>query len=125
MPHIKDLLGPAYISGPMTDYVDHNFPAFFEAERRLLEHFALVVNPARLNGHEVDWHTCMRNDIKALCDCQILVLLPGWEHSQGAHLELQVAHRLGLLIVTYKDLLEQLACPNSGHVSAANLSSDD
>ena len=47
----------------------------------------------------------MRADIKALCDCTHLVLLPGWENSNGAHLELHIAHRIGLKVQQLADAL--------------------
>ena len=49
---------------------------------------------------ETTWHQFMRADIKALCDCDALALLDGWQHSAGAQLELHLAHRLGLEIGT-------------------------
>lgn len=93
-----------YISGPMTGVADYNFPAFNRAAADLRSLGLEVVNPVELNEHlgtEADWHEYLRNDIKALCDCTHLVLLPGWEDSNGAHLELHLAHRLGLKVVIY------------------------
>lgn len=94
-----------YISGPMTGLPDLNFPAFREAARRLRSLGFEVVNPAELNPDPTTpWAQCMRADIKALCDCDVIALLPGWEKSKGAHLELQIAHRLELEIKTIKEL---------------------
>lgn len=94
-----------YISGPMTNMPDLNFPAFNEAARRLRSLGFEVVNPAELNPDPATpWAQCMRTDIKALCDCDVIALLPGWEKSKGAHLELQIAHRLELEIKTIKEL---------------------
>ena len=45
----------------------------------------------------------MRTDIKALCDCDSIILLPGWEKSNGAHLELHIAHRIGLEIAYFSE----------------------
>ena len=87
-----------YLSGPMSGLPDHNYPAFNAAEQRLTSQGIDVVNPASLNPPGTPWHECMRADIKALCDCTELMLLPGWEHSDGAHLELHIAHRIGLVI---------------------------
>lgn len=90
-----------YISGPMTGLPDLNFPAFYAAASLLRERGAEVVNPAEVNPDAgMSWEQCMRADIKALCDCTALALLPGWERSKGAHLELHIAHRLGLRIGT-------------------------
>jgi nucleoside 2-deoxyribosyltransferase len=86
-----------YLSGPMTGLPELNFPAFNAAAARLRAEGAQVVNPAEINPDGgLSWEQCMRADIKALCDCDAIVLLPGWEGSKGAHLELHVAHRLGL-----------------------------
>lgn len=85
-----------YLSGPMTGLPELNFPAFHEAAARLRAEGLEVVNPAELSVGVSDWEACMRADIKALCDCDAIVLLPGWESSKGAHLELHIAHRLGM-----------------------------
>jgi len=88
-----------YLSGPMSGWPELNFPAFHEAARVLRKLGFEVVNPAEIS-ESLDWHECMRADIKALCDCDVIALLPDWEKSQGAHLELHVAHRLGLSVTT-------------------------
>jgi hypothetical protein len=96
----------AYISGPMTGLPDLNFPAFSAAAQALRGKGMRVVNPAEINpGSTMPWEQCMRADIRALCDCDMLVLLPGWERSKGAHLELEIAHRLGMEIKLLADAL--------------------
>lgn len=88
-----------YISGAMSGIPEHNFPAFNAEAARLRALGYEVVNPAEVNPDvALSWHECLRQDIKLLCDCDTLALLPGWEHSQGAHLELHIAHRLGMTI---------------------------
>jgi hypothetical protein len=88
-----------YISGAMSGVPEHNFPAFNAEAARLRALGYEVVNPAEVNPDvALSWHECLRQDIKLLCDCDTLALLPGWEHSQGAHLELHIAHRLGMTI---------------------------
>lgn len=95
-----------YLSGPMTGLPDLNFPAFGAAAELLRDAGFQVTNPAEINpDQQLPWEQCMRADIKALCDCDTLALLPGWERSRGAQLELQVAHRLGLEITTVERLL--------------------
>ena len=96
-----------YISGPMTGLPDLNFPAFNSAALLLEARGFEVTNPASLNPDpSATWAACMRVDIKALCDCDILALLPGWEQSNGAHLEMHVAHRIGMRIVQLWELLK-------------------
>lgn len=94
-----------YLSGPMTGLPNLNFPAFHAAAAKLRARGLEVVNPAEINPDTgMSWEECMRADIKALCDCQALAMLPGWERSKGAHLEVHIAHRLGLRILAVADL---------------------
>lgn len=95
-----------YISGPMTSLPDLNFPAFNKAAEDLRSIGHKVVNPAEINPNDgMTWEQCMRADIRALCDCDTLATLPGWENSKGAHLEVHIAHRLGITITSVADLL--------------------
>lgn len=94
-----------YISGPMTGLPDLNFPAFHAETARLRSLGYDVTNPAELNPDpSTSWHECMRNDLRALLDCDILALLDGWQNSAGAHLELHIAHRVGMEIVIAKEI---------------------
>ena len=105
-----------YLSGPMTGYPDSNFPAFHATAAALRAKGLDVVNPAEVEPgmpqpkeDSPDWkdfyNTCLRADIKALVDCQAIALMPGWEHSSGAHLELHIAHRVGLTVLNVGELL--------------------
>jgi hypothetical protein len=100
------LLGKTlYLSGPMTGKADHNIPAFIAETARLRSLGYRVVSPHEINTDTSRvWHDCLRADIRALCDCHALALMPGWEHSAGAHLELHIAHRLAMDIYISKDL---------------------
>lgn len=98
-----------YLSGPMTGLPDLNFPAFHAAAAALRAKGLDVVNPAEINvDGEKTWHACMRADIKALCDCSTIALLPGWENSAGAHIELNLAHRFGMRIVQLDTLIDEI-----------------
>jgi len=86
-----------YISGPMTGYEDHNFPAFFAAEKALKEAGYEVSNPAQypvVDGET--WESCLKRDIKDLVDCDGIALLDGWTASRGAVLEAEIAARVKL-----------------------------
>lgn len=89
-----------YISGPMTGKPDYNRAAFNIVAQRLRALNLYAMNPVELNAHlkEPTWHACLRNDIKALVDCNVLVLLPGWEESAGARLEVHIAKQLGIWV---------------------------
>lgn len=89
-----------YISGPMTGIPDANFPAFNAEADRLRALGYDVVNPAEINPDtKMGWHECMRRDLSELLTCDSLALLDGWQKSAGAHLEMHVAHRVGMEIV--------------------------
>ncbi len=88
-----------YLSGPMTGLPECNFPAFHAAARRLRAQGHTVVNPAELNPDPgTPWTQCLRVDLRAMLTCSRIVLLPGWHASDGAHLELHVAHRVGIAV---------------------------
>lgn len=112
---VRDDLTPAapacaeriYISGPMSGLPDLNFPAFHAAAAALRAKGFDVVNPAELNAdNQGDWASCMKADIKAMCDCTALALLPGWEDSRGAHLEVHLAHRLGMKVRSIEEFIQ-------------------
>ena len=89
-----------YISGAMSGKPDFNFPLFHAEALRLRRIGYDVVNPAELNPDpNTGWHECLRTDLKALLECDTIALLEGWEGSSGAHLELHVAHRVGIRVV--------------------------
>lgn len=89
-----------YLSGPMSGHPDHNFPAFNEQAAKLRAAGFEVVNPAELNPDpSMTWEECLRIDIRELCSCDTIALMPGWELSKGANLELHIAHRLGLEVM--------------------------
>ena len=96
-----------YLSGPMTGIPELNFPAFNAEAARLRALGHQVVNPAEINPANTDktWHECMRNDLAALLTCDALALMDGWQKSAGAHLEMHVAHRVGMEIVIAREVV--------------------
>lgn len=87
-----------YLSGPMTGIADNNFPAFHEHAAKLRAQGFDVVSPAEIQEAGT-WELCLRADIRELCTCDAIALMPGWEASKGANLELHVAHRLGMEVM--------------------------
>ena len=86
-----------YIAGPMRGYPGLNFESFNVAAKALQMLGYSVINPVELNPDpEADYIECMRIDLKALCDCDGIYLLRGWEKSEGANAEYQVAKMLKL-----------------------------
>ena len=61
-----------------------------------------VVNPFEINKHLIkaghaNWARYMRNDIKALMDCDAIAMMPDWRQSKGARLEVYIARKLNFL----------------------------
>lgn len=94
-----------YISGPMTGLPDLNRDAFYDAYIMLTELGHEPVNPHYVNAHLGDneaWETYMRNDIKALMDCDAIYMLKNFTQSKGAMVEYRLASDLKMRIYSYK-----------------------
>lgn len=110
---ITDTTRGIYISGPITG-VENWQENFNQAEEELLEmHGAfLVVNPVHLaeyvekgfalKGDVPGYADYMRHDIKSLCDCDAICMLPNWRKSKGARLEYRIAKALDMIVLEFK-----------------------
>ncbi len=87
-----------YLSGPMSGIEDNNFPEFHKWAAKLRADGHDVVSPAEIQEAGT-WELCLRADLRELCTCEGIALMPGWENSKGANLELHVAHRLGMQVI--------------------------
>lgn len=89
-----------YISGPMTGYPDLNRAAFRAAACRLRDLGHVPVDPStapEITG--ATWADYMRADIAEMVTCEAVAVLPGWEASRGAVLEVHIAHALGMAVL--------------------------
>ena len=96
-----------YLSGPMTGHPEFNYPAFHAEAARIRALGHDVVNPAEISaeaGEGATWTDYLRADLREMLTCDTVALMPGWHNSRGAHLEVQVAHRLNMAIVEARDL---------------------
>lgn len=89
-------MAKCYIAGPMTGYVELNYPLFHSVAERLRAIGFEVVSPAELNPITTPYREAMINDILALVQCDHIVMLDGWEKSKGASLEHHIATVLGI-----------------------------
>lgn len=92
-----------YCSGPMTGKPEFNYPTFNKVAATLRAKGYEVINPAETAGGttRLSRATFLRIDIGYVMAADAIVLLPGWSDSQGATLEVMVAHSLGLPIYLY------------------------
>lgn len=120
-----------YLAGPMRGYGNYNFQSFFFAEAMLRMRGHEVENPARMDIEEgkAAWiesenriavskdftiEDALRRDILAMAQgCEGIVLLPGWEKSEGANKELDFARTIGLLEYLYFPARSGELVPNS------------
>jgi len=89
-----------YVAGPMTGIVDFNFPAFNQAAEMLRSKGYIVENPADHGLVEgAEWADYLAYDLTRIGLCGSIYLLPGWEQSKGAQLEVMIAQRLGMGVI--------------------------
>jgi hypothetical protein len=117
-----------YLAGPMSGKPFFNFAAFFQYEEHLQNLGWKVWSPARndiakhgefyklcptgshdeldATGVVLNYRTAMTDDCAMLLGGQItaIALMPGWEHSKGAHVEYALAKCLGLEILYLPEL---------------------
>lgn len=100
-----------YLSGPMTGYADFNYPAFREATNVLRMQGLEVFDPSEcFEGNQgLPKEVYMREDIAAVLNASVVVVLDGWEQSSGARLEVEVAKAIGIPVQSYSDFVVELA----------------
>jgi len=101
-----------YVSGPMDGYPDKNLEVFEFACKALqfLGHetvsphdIGLDTNDAySQNFMEPKTHDYLRADLRAMLECEGIVLLPGWSQSKGAIQELNAAVASGLYVFYWR-----------------------
>lgn len=105
-----------YLAGPMRGLPEFNFPAFREAAADLRARGHLVTSPAEMdeeldgfdgkgNVEPLPFQDYMARDLPAVCAADAVVVLPGWQRSQGAQLEVYVAETVGIPVLRYPDLV--------------------
>lgn len=109
------ILGKAvYLAGPMTGYPDYNFPAFEEARKQLRRLGAEVICPAEAGQVEGwEWKDYMKRDILMMLDADSVVVLPGWEQSRGAKMEVGIAAKLRMTVLSLHEAIEELSQESS------------
>ena len=92
-----------YLSGPMTGVKNFNHELF----NRVAAEFRMVGFEVCSPSEFFDGDTTrereeyMREAFKYLLEADTVVILPGWEQSKGARIEITVAQELGLNLVEY------------------------
>lgn len=90
-----------YISGAIAHHnIEQRKAAFDNAWSNLHEKGYMAFNPF-LNGLDDSepYEAHMRTDISMLLECDAIYMLKGWEKSNGAKLEFNVATSCGLMVM--------------------------
>lgn len=126
-----------YLAGPMTGYPKFNYPAFDVAAKSLRGQGHEVESPAELDEPHVfeavlaspdgdvaalkeatgeGFGDFLARDIRIVADVSVdgVVVLPGWEVSRGANLEVQVANGLGKPVLSYPSLQPAIGARHPG-----------
>lgn len=95
-----------YLSGAMTGIENLNFPAFHEAADRLRAQGHEVISPAESFDGDITLarETYLRWDIEQVLAVEAVAVLPGWQHSKGARLEVAVAVAIGIPVLWATDM---------------------
>lgn len=98
-----------YIAGPMTGYEDYNYPAFHAAAERWRDAGWQVFNPAEHELPTAEQEATltpdeiralyMRKDLEWVMASDAIAVLPGWQKSKGANVEVAVARILNLPVL--------------------------
>lgn len=105
-----------YISEPMSHIPYFNYPAFEQAATDLRLAGWFVYSPRENDGDMVpradgdptkvkdfDIRETFKVDLWQVCDSDAVFVLPGWERSKGACLEVHTARVVGVPVYTYPD----------------------
>lgn len=98
-----------YTAGPMTGLPGHNFKAFDRAKKKLEAQGIEVLSPSENFGGAVIESLraqYMRRDIEQLLKADAVVVLDGWEKSNGALLEVAIAREIAIPVLKLEDLSE-------------------
>lgn len=83
-----------YIAGPMTGYPNFNIDTFKKAKVNLEQlgyPIALPYDIENAVNPDWEWGDYLGEDIKIVCKCRGIILLPEWERSRGARVEIAAA----------------------------------
>lgn len=94
----KDDLCLVYLSGPMTGVDDHGLAAFAAARATLRDRGYSVLCPSEVSSVQPNFarEDHLRRDFNFVLLADEVCVLPGWQHSKGAVIEVNLAIALSL-----------------------------
>lgn len=96
-----------YIAGPMTGMPNSNYDEFDKAATVWRDAGHEVTSPAEnfAGRKDLDWSEYLCKAVTQVAGVDVVAVLPGWEESRGAKLEVHVAKELGKEIYNALTLL--------------------
>lgn len=90
-----------YLAGPMTGIPDYNYPAFHRTAYAWRAFGWDVLDPSTKFGGRTDlpYEVYINHSLIDLIACDVVAVLPGWESSRGAQLEVHYARVVGKPVV--------------------------
>lgn len=95
-----------YIAGKVTgEPLAECTMKFGQAQKEIEALGFIAVNPLAVVGDfQSYWEPAMKKCVKALVDCDAVIVLPCWENSKGAKIERQLAWDLDIPVFGYNKL---------------------
>jgi hypothetical protein len=89
-----------YLSGPISGRHTLEYLSHFNSCEKKLKGTYEVINPTKIKHKPPHtWENYMKRDLKSMLECDTIYLLTGWEHSNGARIEFNLAKELGMIII--------------------------
>lgn len=111
-----------YISGKITGVERTAEKQFQAVEDKLTAKGFKVINPFKLDhNHDKTWESYMKVCIAALVNCDVIVMLPNWQNSPGAKIELQIALNLGIEVEIWSDITNDTSKTKPKRISYGSL----
>lgn len=90
-----------YIAGKIGDLPKEIYTNLFDEAKKEVTRLGFEpVSPVDLpHDHDKTWSSYMKEDVKAMLDCEVVYCLRNWRHSPGAKIEIDIALNLGLQII--------------------------
>ena len=104
-----------YIAGPISNIPHGNVVQFREATKTVRNMGHIAKNPHEFCSDipkTSPWETFVRRGLQQLMDCTDIVLLPGWESSDGASLEQMNASIVGITVHESLEAFQQSEANN-------------
>lgn len=99
-----------YLSGPITGQA--NYRRVFNEAKTILEAqgYKDIINPAELCQvlpETYPYEKILNLCLDMLAECDVLVLLPGWQQSHGCGMEIGYARAMDLIEVEFEDFVKR------------------